>query len=49
MYRALIVCNSRFPDARGSLNELHGPKVDGMLLRDALSDHETGMFDRNDI
>src|ERR1035437_3844281 len=49
MYRALVVCNSRFPDDPGSLAELHGPKADGILMRDALSHHATGMFDKKDI
>jgi predicted HTH transcriptional regulator len=44
----LIVCNSRFGDD-SSLRELHGPKADGTLLRDALIDHDTGMFDRNEV
>jgi tetratricopeptide (TPR) repeat protein len=49
VYRALIVCNSRFPDDPGALGELQGPKVDGVVFRDALIHHETGMFDRNDV
>jgi hypothetical protein len=48
VYRALIVCNSRFEDA-GALPELNGPKKDGMELRDALTDHETGMFNKDDV
>ncbi len=47
MYRALIVCNSRFQDA--ALAELHSPKTDGILLKDALINRETGMFDENDV
>jgi hypothetical protein len=49
MYRALIVCNWSFPDDPAALGELHGPKVDGVVFRDALSHHETGMFETNDI
>ena len=49
MYRALIICNSRYPDDPSALGELHGPKVDGVMLRDALSHHDTGMFDKNDV
>lgn len=49
MYRALIICNSRFPAAGGSLSDLHGPQKDGYLLRDVLTDHDTGMFDRRDV
>lgn len=48
MYRALIVCNSRFGNDP-VLSELHGPKVDGTLIRDALTDHESGMFDKNEV
>jgi hypothetical protein len=49
VYRALIVCNSRFPAASGSLSDLYGPQRDGYLLRDALTDHGTGMFDGRDV
>jgi tetratricopeptide (TPR) repeat protein len=49
VYRALIVCNYRFPEANGSLDDLQGPKKDGLLLRDALTDHETGMFDKASV
>ena len=49
MYRALIVCNYRFPESKGSLDELQGPKKDGMLLRDALTDHDSGMFDKGNV
>ncbi|MGW8760993.1 caspase, EACC1-associated type [Streptomyces sp. NPDC055815] len=49
MYRALIVCNSRYPKDPGVLPELNGPKADGMLLRDALTDPVTGLFDRSEV
>ncbi|MFE7215709.1 caspase family protein [Streptomyces sp. NPDC057611] len=49
MYRALIVCNSRFPKDPGALGELQGPKADGMLLRDALTDPATGLFQRSEV
>lgn len=49
MYRALLICNSRFPESAGELAELHGPKKDGILLRDALTDHDTGMFSKSDV
>lgn len=42
----MIICNYRFPDGDGLLDDLQGPKKDGTLLRDALTDHETGMFDK---
>lgn len=49
MYRALIVCNYNFPAAQGSLRDLQGPKRDGLLLRDALTDHDTGMFEKANV
>ena len=49
MYRALLICNSRFPESAGEIAELHGSKKDGMLLRDALTDHDTGMFNKSDV
>ncbi|MET9453099.1 caspase family protein [Streptomyces cinerochromogenes] len=49
MYRALIVCNSRFPEGPGALRELQGPKADGLLLRDALTDPTAGLFQRSEV
>ncbi|MFF7368686.1 caspase, EACC1-associated type [Streptomyces tricolor] len=49
MYRALIVCNSRFPADPGALPELQGPKADGLVLRDALTDASAGLFDRSEV
>ncbi|MFJ7062084.1 caspase family protein [Streptomyces microflavus] len=49
MYRALIVCNSRYPKDPGALTELNGPKADGVLLREALTDPDTGLFDRSEV
>lgn len=49
MYRALIVCNSRFPADPGALRELQGPKADGVLLRDALTDPSAGLFQRTEV
>jgi hypothetical protein len=49
VYRALIVCNYNFPAAQGSLRDLQGPKRDGLLLRDALTDHDTGMFEKANV
>lgn len=49
MYRALIVCNSRFPGDPGTLPELQGPKADGVLLRDALTDPSAGLFERTEV
>jgi tetratricopeptide (TPR) repeat protein len=45
----MIICNYRFPDGDGLLDDLQGPKKDGTLLRDALTDHETGMFDKANV
>jgi hypothetical protein len=49
MYRALLICNSRFPDDPRELAELNGPKKDGLALRDALTDPITGMFEKDDV
>ncbi|WP_225823697.1 caspase, EACC1-associated type [Streptomyces naphthomycinicus] len=49
MYRALIVCNSRYSRDPGALPELQGPKADGILLRDALTDRSAGLFDRSEV
>lgn len=49
MYRALVVCNSRFPADPGALPELQGPKVDGTLVRDALTDPSAGLFERSEV
>jgi hypothetical protein len=49
VYRALIICNSQYPAARGILGDLNGPKEDGIQLRDALTDHDTGMFHRDHV
>ncbi|QBS41348.1 tetratricopeptide repeat protein [Nocardia sp. CS682] len=49
MYRALLVCNSRFPKDSTSLAELRGPKVDGTVLSEALTDLASGMFERSEL
>ncbi|MGH3779052.1 MAG: caspase, EACC1-associated type [Pseudonocardiaceae bacterium] len=49
MYRALIVCNSRFSRDPSALPELQGPKTDGTLLRDALTDSSVGLFERSEV
>lgn len=48
MYRALIVCNSQFREDP-SLSGLYGPQEDGLLLRDALTDHSSGMFSKESV
>ncbi|MEU6671982.1 caspase family protein [Streptomyces sp. NPDC046727] len=45
----MIVCNSRYPRDPGALPELQGPKADGILLRDALTDQSAGLFDRSEV
>src|SRR5215469_5279603 len=49
MYRALLICNSQFPNDSRELAELNGPKRDGVVLRDALTDPATGMFEKDDV
>lgn len=49
MYRALLVCNSRYPKDPSELPELKGPKADGLVLRDALTDPSAGLFDRSEV
>ena len=44
MYRALLVCNSTFPNDPAELPELHGPSRDGLLLWNALVDPAFGRF-----
>jgi hypothetical protein len=49
VYRALIVCNYRFRAAQGSLRDLPGPKRYGLLLRCALTNHDTRMFEEANV
>ena len=44
-YRALLIGNSTFPEDSHNLPELKGPVNDLALLRDALTDLTTGLFD----
>lgn len=44
-YRALLIGNSTFPDDPHNLPELRGPINDLALLRDALTDLSTGLFE----
>ncbi|WP_369252387.1 caspase family protein [Geodermatophilus amargosae] len=48
-YRALLIGNSTFPNDPGNLPTLEGPVNDIALLRDALTDPVTGLFDRHDV
>jgi hypothetical protein len=47
-YRALLIGNSTFPND-ANLQSLEGPVNDIALLRDALTDPATGLFDRHDV
>ena len=49
MYRALLVCNSIYPDDPVGLRSLHGAQVDGLYLWRQLTDPETGMFSEADV
>lgn len=49
MYRALLVCNSLYEADTTAFHELHGPRSDGLALRDALLDSRAGLFDTVDV
>src|SRR5690349_3141729 len=49
MYRALLICNSTYPDDPTGLPELNGPRRDGLILWRALCDPLVGMFREEDI
>ncbi|GLZ60678.1 TIR-like protein FxsC [Micromonospora sp. NBRC 107095] len=49
MYRALLVCNSVYEADTSALATLRGPSTDGPLLRHALVDQHTGMFDERNV
>ncbi len=49
MYRALVVCNSIYPDDPVGLRSLHGAQVDGLYLWRQLTDKSTGMFSERDV
>ncbi|WP_433064097.1 caspase, EACC1-associated type [Dactylosporangium sp. CS-033363] len=44
MHKALLICNAEYTDDPGGLPNLRGPRCDGQLLRDALTDDKTGIF-----
>jgi hypothetical protein len=48
-YRALLIGNSTFPNDSSNLQALEGPVNDISLLRDALTDPVTGLFDRHAV
>jgi hypothetical protein len=45
MHRALLVCNSVFPDDPAGLPELNGPRTDGLILWRTLTDPTVGIYD----
>lgn len=49
MYRALLVCNSVFPEDPAVMPELNGARVDGLHLWRALTNPDTGMFSAEEI
>lgn len=49
MYRALLVCNSTFPEDPAGLPALNGPRADGLYLWRALTDPATSMFDPDEV
>ncbi|WP_426508165.1 caspase family protein [Dactylosporangium sp. McL0621] len=49
MYRALVVCNSTYPEDPVHLPNLHGPQVDGLYLWRQLTDDNVGMFSENNV
>ncbi|MER6278658.1 caspase family protein [Streptomyces sp900105245] len=44
VYRALLICNSNFPEDKKGLPKLFGPVRDGLALYGALTDQECGLF-----
>lgn len=46
MHKALIVCNSQYPRDPVALPRLLGPKSDGLVMWSALTNADTGIFDR---
>lgn len=49
MYKALLFCNSVFPDDPVKLPRLHGPRRDGLILWSALTDPVRGLFRPDDV
>lgn len=49
MYKALLFCNSVFPDDPVKLPRLHGPRRDGLILWSALIDPVRGLFSPEDV
>lgn len=49
MYRALLICNSDYPEDPAGLPRLNGPRRDGLVMWRALCDPTVGMFLEQDI
>lgn len=49
MYKALIICNSTYPQDPAGLPELAGPRSDGLAIWGALTDGYTGLFLKEDV
>ena len=49
VYRALLIGNAIFPEDPHNLNNLNGPLNDISLLRSALTDRKTGLFERGNV
>lgn len=49
LYRALIVSNPEYEKDPHNLWELKGPKVDGLMLRQALTEGPTALFNARNI
>lgn len=49
MYRALVICNSVFPDDPSRFPRLEGPRKDGLILWSSLTNLRTGKFRSEDV
>ncbi|MFJ3714315.1 caspase domain-containing protein [Streptomyces sp. NPDC090057] len=49
VYRALVICNSVFPDDPSRFPRLEGPRKDGLILWSSLTDLRTGKFRSEDV
>jgi hypothetical protein len=49
MHRALLICNSTYPEDPAKLPILLGPQVDGLQLWEALTNERTGIFERRAV
>lgn len=49
VYRALVICNSVFPDDPSRFPRLEGPRKDGLILWSSLTNPRTGKFRSEDV